>query len=300
MDLGRDVQVIKPQTTELMDVLEAFLREHGHGTKRIESVRAGIDDSPFIAETFLPDDDAAIAGLYFELRENLLPGAAPVFNGSFNADIETLPGTSFLHWVQQTLKENDAIAVQGRRLVFLSGLSEIPTGYPDKPLGTLSLDLADEIASKGPEKLSAKILGTEVPGLLIVIASPTILLFLSYYFMQHTAHLRLLVTEDFKAFREFAWLPVALRSDTSNQSNKKPRMIHAWVAETVATTIILPVLAMVVLFVQLDQFGGLRSFHTLLFGGVCFAVILMGGRTLDNIGDIRTQLAHAPVTETRE
>lgn len=297
LDLDRDVQVLKPRTEELMEVLESFLKENVYSTKRVESVRAEILGSPSTAQSFLPGD-TAMAGLYFELLENFVAGGAPVFNATFIADIETLPGTAFLNWIESDLKGNDAVAVDNGAITFLPKLTDIPKGYREENLGTLSLRLADEIKSKGPENLSATILGTEVPGLLIVLASPTILLFLSYYFMQHTAHLRDLVTDDVTAFRQFAWLPLALRA--TGGTGADPPVSQAWGLETLATAIILPVLALIVLYVQLSQHGGLEPHHKLLMGFAGLAIMLMGRRSLRHIGEIRGQLTQAVVSKSAE
>lgn len=295
LDLGRNVQVLKPQAADLVELIEAFLNQHDQGTKRVESVRAGIGDFDFTAQSFLPDDTATPA-LYFELRDSVLSGGAPVFNESFGADIETLSETSFLYWVQQTFKRDDPIAVQGRKLVFLPELSEIPTGLREEKLGALSLRLDDEIKSRGPENLSATILGTQVPGLLIVLASPTVLLFLSYYLMQHTSHLRDLPTDDMQAFRQFAWLPLALPGGRQATQENAMRMPSPWALETVATIIILPVVSLFVLYVQLNQFGGLKLYHALLLVATSLIIGWMGIGTTRHIKHIRSQLVRPPVS----
>lgn len=293
LDLGRDIQVLKPKTQDLMEALEPHLLENGQGTKRLETLRVGIDEFDFTAQSFVPGS-TAMAGMYFELHEGVLHAAAPTFNASFNTEVETLPDTSFLYWVKNVLKSSDVVAVENNRLVFLPELTNIPRGFREEKLGTLSLRLADEIKSTGPEELSATILGTEVPGLLIVIASPTILFFLSYYFMQHTAHLRGLVIDDLNAFRHFAWLPLALGRVQTIQSGKSHTGFQqAWQVETVATSIILPVLALLILYVQLDQFGTLKNLHTFLIAGASFSVILMGATTLRHIDGIRLELTHS-------
>ena len=154
-------------------------------------------------------------------------------------------------------------------------------------------DLTEEIASAGPEKQSATILGTQVPGLLIVVASPLTLLVLSYYFANHTGHLVRLVKADREEFRGFAWMPLSIQYNIPFLPRGKLKdgfKIPAWALETVISAVILPLASLAALYAQLTQFGGIGLWPSLVISTAVAGIALLGIRTVRNINTIRTGL----------
>jgi len=210
LSLQEDVQLLVPQIEPLLAAIELFLLENPEAGKRVDNARAtiGFDNLDFNAETFLPGESVS-AALYFELVDAVSVGAAPVFQANFDANIMTIPQTSFLSWVEQSAMTS-VVVQNNANLVFAPRLANAPRGYHQEQLGLLSLRLADEIKAAGPEQQSAPIFGTTVPGQLLVFAAPLILMSLVYYLFYHTAHLARLAPQHAREMATFAWLPISM------------------------------------------------------------------------------------------
>ena len=293
LDLASDVQVLVPRTDKLIPEIRTFLRENHEAGKRIDTIRVGIDDVPLVAESFLPGTETT-AGLYFELVDAVRIGGVPVFSANFTADIATLPGTSFIQWLKDNSDMKDIISIQDNQVIFAPNLGSAPSGFREEKLGLLHQNLTEDIASSGPEKQSATILGTKVPGLLIVIASPLTLLVLSYYFTNHTGHLVHLVGTDNHAFKNFAWMPLAIRTQIPPLSLQKLTYgyrISGWILETIASAIILPVLSLGVLYWKLSQFGNVTVLSIFVISAASAGIGWLGILSVRNIGMVRLNRA---------
>ena len=135
-------------------------------------------------------------------------------------------------------------------------LNDIPLGRRRTVLDELYQTLAGEVELAGPGARSVAIVGTEVPGRLIAFAAPLALLVLGYYLAVHTVHLRHIAHEGAEEFKQFAWMPLALRSTIPVRvPGKQRRNIPVWALETAAGTIGLPSTSLGLLYWQLSAFG---------------------------------------------
>ncbi|MDZ7710864.1 MAG: hypothetical protein U5K36_13010 [Roseovarius sp.] len=106
--------------------------------------------------------------------------------------------------------------IDSDQILFGPGLADLPSGERETSLGVIATGLSRDIAQLGPDKQTATFLGTSVPGRLVLIAAPIVLIALQYYFANYTRHLVRLAERNIDMFRQFAWLP--LRFEDSSVS----------------------------------------------------------------------------------
>lgn len=243
LSLNQDLQVLVPRTDELTNVIQTFLTQNPGTGKRIDTIQISTDEFDFYAESFLPGSDVDV-GIYFELLDAVNVSGAPTFSANFMADIETIPSTSFLDWLRSIQMDQKLAVIEGSEVKFGPSFDTAPTGYKSEKLGVLSLKLAEEIAKSSPANQSVSILGTNVPGSLVIFASPITLFFLAYYFFNHTSHLVRMSRIDAKQFEQFAWLPLSLITVLGPKplSGHDKRKFHlfAGVLEVFGSSVILP------------------------------------------------------------
>lgn len=288
LSLFRDVQVLVPELGPLMPRIDEFLDENTKTAgKRINEVRVQIDESDFLLESFLPGEKAFVY-MYFELVDSA-PMAAPVFEQTFDARIETIEGTSFSDWIANSGEiTNAAVTIKNNRVEFAPGLQDTPQGFREEPLGPLHKQLYEEIERASPNSQSVTILGTEVPGLLVILASPLTLLVLCYYFANHSRHLRRVGSSDPAMLIQFAWMPLAYGN-------------NAWWMESAATLILLPIIALFVLQQRLAPFNVADLSTTLLLVGAMIAISVCGALSLANIRALRAKMdAHRSQRDSPE
>ena len=136
LGLSSDVQIVVPRVSELIGEIEAFLNENPGAGKRLETIRLGINEYEFNAESFLPGPET-FAGLYFELVDAVRTGGAPTFDASFVADVVVLPETSFIDWLAAHDELSGIVAIDGDKIGFLPGLGQVPAGFREEKLGLL-------------------------------------------------------------------------------------------------------------------------------------------------------------------
>lgn len=295
LSLDQDVQITVPQVEGLIAQLEDFLNSNGATGKRITSAMNSItDDSPLLA-TFLPDT-ATVAFLSFELTDTSVAAATPVFQGLYEFDLITIPDTSFISWVDQK-KLLPHVRTTNNELQFLPDLEPLPKGYSEEPLGKLSLRLEDEIRSAGPDQRTIKILGTEVPGRLLVLAAPLILLALLYYFKSHLSHICRMSSAHAEEMIGFSWLPL---NANVWQIPRTSFTGSAHVVEIVSTLALLPIGALVVMYVRLGLFGSVHWGTALLIGITCMFAILICYMSLQDVRSIRNRLHSDPDIESTD
>lgn len=278
LSLESDVQVVLPRADIAHEIAQFF--ESAPGARRVTDIGLGIDGPEWTAESFLPDTDTAIAVLAFELPASVNPGATPVFQAQFECDVVVLEGTSFLGWLQDNPHLGQLVEVANGRVHFGSDLADLPTGARENSLGEIATELSREIAQLGPDQQTATFLGTAVPGRLVLIAAPLVIIALQYYFCSHTRHLVRLSGQDKKTFSQFAWLPLIIGED----------LPQTWKAESAATIIAAPLIALGVLLYRLSAFGDI-SFRTALWAAAAgFATLLLGMSSLEHIGTVREQM----------
>ncbi len=274
ISLDADVQVILPKTDELIEEVRSFLVYNGELGQRVDNVLLSIIDYTWIAESFLPDS-TVLVNLYFELPETIRTMGAPVFNADFDAKIVEIPGTSFRSWILAKDRK-ELFDLRNDELVWLPKLDISSPGYKEQKLGLLEKELTDRITKSAPEQQKVSLLGTSIPGVLFVYASPLILLGLIYYLLNHSYHIRSLVPGNEDEIRNFSWSPMTQRK--------------IWKFDLISSVFVLPMLAMVVLYIQLSQFGPISIIPSLVLW-LCFTGVLLLGRSIyRNIALIRNEL----------
>ena len=284
LSLEHDGQLAVPKVDSLIGQLEEFLAENNGAGKRITNAATSVTGDIPILTTFLPDT-TSIASLDFQLADVSVAAAVPVFQGLYDVDLMTIPDSSYLAWLEQ--QGHASIAVQGGELRFLPDIATLPKGFSEEPLGKLSLRLADEIRAAGPEQRTLTILGTEVPGRLLVLAAPLILLALLYYFKSHLSHLTRMSEHHAGDMVGFSWLPI-------NASSWEIPGTHwrwsGYLAEIVATLAVLPVGALLVMYFRLRQFGEVGIGTSLVIGCACCVALLICWMSLNEVNTIRERL----------
>lgn len=285
LSLNQDVHITVPRVDGLIAQLEEFLNENGGSGKRITNAMNSITDDPPSLTTFLPET-ASLATLDFELTDVSVAAATPIFQGLYEFDIATIPDTSFISWLaQQGLSPQ--ITIANNELQFLPHLQPLPKGYSEEPLGKLSLRLADEIRSAGPDQRTIKILGTEVPGRLLILAAPLILLALLYYFKSHLSHISRMTAAHAEDMIGFSWLPIndnLWRIPGTNVSGS------GYVVEIVATLALLPIGALVVMYFRLGLFGSVNWGTVFLIASTCMFAAMICWMSLQDVCNIRAKL----------
>ena len=290
LEVSRDVQITIPELKPLAPALKAFFEAHPDAGKRVSEVQvtSSVSDLNVTGESFVTGDSLS-GGLYFELVDAVTFSGAPVFQGMFDARVVEVPDTAFTTWLK-TLNLPNIVRVDGEQIVFLPSLGELPRGFREEKLGVLSARLAAEIAASGPEQQTATILGTEVPGLLVVYAAPLVLMALVYYFMWHVFHLLKLAPSHAKEIGDFAWLPITM---PSIRFPKTDQNVPLFLIEYLFSSLALPVFAIAVLYAKITEFGAISAFTiSLLAVSVAWIAVHSG------IGLRRIQrLRHAVITE---
>ena len=286
--LSCEVQVVVADTGALVAEITEFLDRPSSGTKRVTEIRIEIDPDVASDRSFL-SLSTIDASIYFELVDVIERGGAPTFFATFSAVVTRLPGSSFLDWLNSTNDANGALSVKDGQLAFAAAIDSIPIGHRDESLGSLHQRLTDEITLAAPERSGATILGTRVPGVLIVVASPLILLVLSYYFAMHMRHLERLVSHNSRAFSRFAWMPLALAGDVIVPVGRRnTHAIPVWALETIASATLLPVGSLVILAWQLNQFAIIELWpSSTVLVAAAIGIVKLGIGNLKTISRVR-------------
>ena len=287
LDVARNVQIVVPHVDSLITKIEQYLNMHQGAGIHVDEVNAGLELEPSL-QSFLPNGPTfSDISFSFGLNEPGSFSPPPPFETSVVVDIRSIENSSFIYWIKNKARLGDVVLVEDNRVKFAPSLNDAPYGYREVKLGELSLKLSDEIARSDPENRFVSILGTEVPGLMIVIASPLTLFFLAYYFMFHVRHLRSVAERDRESLRQFAWLPLSLTQCWTVRWRNTSLSVQSWKLETVASGIGLPIVALAVLYRQLSTFGGVEFWSTsvLLFGAL--GIIGFGSLSLRNIARVR-------------
>ena len=291
LSLDKNVQILVPRTDELEPEIRSFLSENGGAGKRVDEVRFSIDDFGFVAETFLPGDEHFI-GSYFEVLDGVRIGGAPVFSASFLGDVKELPNSSLLNWMKAQGFDEDLVSISDDEISFATELAGAPSGFLNEKLGVLSLRLGDEIAQSGPARQSVSILGTSVPGTLVIFASPLILFALSYYFLSHTAHLSRICEANEADFDQFAWLPLSHKAAASIKVTKRWGIsLSAGLFEALSSGVLLPAAAIALLYGRLSQFGNLTDLQVACMAASALGVVCFGLLAMARINRIREHLS---------
>ena len=295
-DASKDVQIVIPEVGDLPKLIIEFLDKHrgtdGYVGGLILNVGGELKNSN-LYNSFLADElKPGLLTFSFQLS-GAIPNEPPKsFETSLKVKVHTVKNSSFMHWVKQNISSNGILDVQGEKIVFGKDLIDLPVRYRDVPLGKLSKIFADRILAAGPEGRSVSILGTDVPGTMITIASPLVLLFLMFYFVHHIRHLSKLVETEPKAALQFAWLPISLGEGWPVSWSWMRRNVPVWGLQAVFDSIALPVASLVLLYIRIWYFSGFKILPVSIIVVGVVGVVSFGFLVLKNIGMVRQLLRH--------
>lgn len=153
LSINRDIQVLVPKIEAIFEKLTNDLDESAGVGRRVDGLYITYGEANFIAESFLPNEEVYLT-LYFELPSTASDGGHPVFNAQFPAHIETLPNTSFLHWLDNTPEAQGLYSDTDGQLIWLSSLENLPNGFNEEKIGLLKNNL--KMISKHPRLKSKK------------------------------------------------------------------------------------------------------------------------------------------------
>ena len=188
----------------------------------------------------------------------------PYVQGEIGGKVHLIEGTSFLDWVATRLDVASAFNLSEGQISLPSALQSMGYEKTRVSLGALAETISQEIFDAGPDSQSATFLGATIPGKLMLLTAPVILLLLSYWLTAHLAHLRNIVSTDPTAFVQFAWIPL--------MTGRRPKWV--WRADFMITTTVLPIAALCVLAIRLSAFGLVRSYVGLAYA-VCSLILFI-------------------------
>ena len=263
-----DIQFVIPDTDNLPQLLNEFFDKYrgkfGYVGGSISTVRGELETSDAF-NTFLQSKGESPT-VKFSFR---LSGARPTeppasFETNFSVKIRTISNSSFLHWVKQNKSSTGIVNVQDSKIVFGDDLTDLPERFRKTPLQSLSTMFAERIEAAGPEGRSVSILGIDVPGTMIALASPLTLLFLLFYFAHHVRHLSNIVVVEPLSVRQFAWLPIALDEGWPKSWTWMRQHMPAWRLEAFFISVALPVTSLVLLYAHLEYFSDFMLWPALM------------------------------------
>lgn len=271
-DITEDVRVWIPPTEGISSRIEEILAENDFGPKdSIYSINPsgnrsyGSSAPPREIQFYLDVGPMKYSGERVVLK-------IPSRSGTF----ETIPNTSFLYWLQLHEGAERLIKAGGDGTSWLSNLAELPEALRSENLIDLIDQFQQDIDRGGPRQRAVSLLGVEVPGILFVYSGPLLLLVFSFYLLNHVRHLKSLVRGGVEAFREFAWMPLALDKH--------------WGLEVLGTCLFLPVGSVFVLFYKLYQTHNMTWTAGIILLGLGFGLVWLGLRVYRQIRALRDVL----------
>ena len=187
---------------------------------------------------------------------------------------KTLTGTSFNSWIESVPRMDGITSLVVTR------------AQRARPLQEAYEELAAEVGAVGRRSLQVTFWDVQIPLLAIAVASPLVLVVLSYVLAMHTLHLRREAAEHVDDVSRFAWLPLALRSNGS------------WFLATAASVAIVPGCAPRYLWGRLDALDLIdRPAGSVAMVVVPLTIVVFGLASLYNIDRIRATLGKRSVVE---
>ncbi|MEM9161288.1 MAG: VOC family protein, partial [Verrucomicrobiota bacterium] len=218
-----------------------------------------------------------LCSLYFELRQVGIITAAPTFNATFEATVKEIENTSFNLWLKSRREATSLVDSTGKELKWLPRLTELNREERNTKIGELLANVTETIEEVGPNKQTVSFLGTTIPGILIIIATPVTLLFLQYYFSNHLSHLANSKISDRDSFPQFAWMPMSLRSRAST-------------LELLWTIAFLPIATLIVLWVQVAKFEALDWFPSIIIIAAILGISAFSWKSHKCLKKLRTSI----------
>lgn len=289
LSITQDVQIWLPQIENIQDDIQEFLDAHPKAGSRISNVRIEptVDYFGEIAdpiETFW-DTGETWGQLYFELIPAGGPIGAPVFIKEMPLEAYEVPNSSWKKWLSSQSDISHLIEIaKGGDVKWLPQVKKRPDGFDQEVIGLLISNLKKELRDSSPEAQKMTILGSDVPGILVVYASPLVLLALFYYLLNHIRHLIKISEHDISGFRDFAWMPLSFG--------------RFWQIECIASMLILPVTALVLLNFRLNVFQTTPTLASAFTWLVILTISLLSGGIISAIEQLRLKLVHAAKEHT--
>ncbi len=273
--LHDDVRVAVPSPASLMPLLIEYLGSEAKLGMRVQNVRIEtVEYYSSLPTERLPRDNSMITLLLsFELI-SVGQAPSPVFSGAFDAHVETIEGTSFTDWLLGQDNHARIAKIDKDVLAWLPDFAQDAQQYAGRRLGEVLASLEEQIERGSPEKQSVSLLGTEVPGGLLIYAAPSVLLVLAYYLLCHLRHVNRHAYAHASVCRGYAWLPLSLKSGQ-------------WLWEACASTALLPLISLIIMLTQILRFGSIRL-ATILIVLIAAGILgVLAVRIVREIKDIR-------------
>lgn len=271
--LTGDVRIVVAETANLLAQVHAELLERGRYGMIVQRVRLEPTDHHSAMDP-PADGDRIMMQLSFELIRGGPP--SEVIVAVFEATVRQLPGTSFRRWLEQRPELVGVAEPTTNGVKWLPALNDLPREAQERRLGDVLGALNDELQTGSPESKSVSLLGTEIPGFLLVYAAPMTLLALSYYFLFHLAHVCRFASRHKLDCERFAWLPLSLET--------------GWVWEALISLGVLPVLALSVLITQLWRYNFLEWGSGLFTFAAALGAASLNWRSVKQVGKLRGQI----------
>ncbi len=211
-------------------------------------------------------------------------GLPPTFRFplSFTAlvNYRQLDGSAFIDWVNSVGDMGEVVSVTFAGLAFADGAYwKVSPEQRGQTLEQLQANLTADISAADPRRQRVSILGAQVPGVLVVVASPLVLLMLSYSLAMHTMHLRRFVADNVDELEKFAWLPLTLRTNIS------------WALATTSSVVVVPSVSLWFLKGRLTEFEGIDwSLGLIAMTVARVGIVVFGLVSLYSILKIRLEL----------
>lgn len=274
--LSEDVRIFVPEVQDIAPIIQDFLEKSGRPGMNVQTVRVAASED-------FPDTELPAAGTmvkmtcHFELIGQSPP--FPVFQAVLNATVEAVPETSFLAWLSKQPGAAEITSNTIGGLTWLPTLQGLPKDQAERRLGDVLASLKASLEKGRPESQTVSLLGAEIPGSLLIFATPLTLLALCYYLLFHLVHLSHYAVEHAIIVRRFAWLPLTLQA--------------GWVWETGFSIGLLPMAALLTLGGQLFRFGFLTVTSALFIAIVTLGVGWLVKKSFRQVSSIRSQITPA-------
>jgi hypothetical protein len=280
--LAIDVRVAVPDTASAVEPIVEFLQSSTQGASRIDS--ATLEQTKVYIDTDPPSASEQIPiSLYFVLQGD--NPSSPVFTKEFRAAIAEVPDTSFRSWLETQDAASKFVTVQDETLIWLPPLESLNRELAERRLGDVQGYLSDALSKGSPENRTISLLGVDIPGNLLIFATPLLLVALLYHLLFHLRHLVRFSAEHRGIVERFAWLPISHGA--------------GWFADSLVSIALLPIVAALALGIQLFRFGLIEWASGLyILAGVAVSLWL-AVRSIHYVAVIRMQIGRSFVVGWR-
>lgn len=205
---SRSPQVLVPNDPSVIEAIQKFLLDEAEAGMRVNKMTFGVDGVDFMVESFL-DADMVLAQFSFELVP--AQGAARVFTAAVECKVREVPDASLKEWLLDQPGSDAIYESVGDGVIVFPKLRPFAEGLTEQTVGAAINEAQNEIRRSSPDSQNISLLGTEIPGRLVLVAAPLISTLLLVYLAGHLRHLARLVDTHRAEFEQFAWMPLGPR-----------------------------------------------------------------------------------------